>query len=72
MSIFNFVVRQIPYFAQSVTPGSLCHGKNLAQMPTLRGYAVVMEKHDIKILSDNFKTVLLARTFANSLDHGLP
>ena len=32
---------------------------------------MVIGKHDIKILSDNFKTVLLAGTVANSLDHGL-
>ena len=31
-----FFARQFPYFAQSVTPGSLCHGNNIAQMPTIR------------------------------------
>ena len=36
VSIFKFFARQFPYFAQSVTPGSLCHGNNIAQMPTIR------------------------------------
>ena len=36
VSIFKFVARQFPYFAQSVTPGSLCHSNNIAQMPMLQ------------------------------------
>ena len=32
---------------------------------------MVIGKHNIKILSDNLKTVLLAGTVANSLDHGI-
>ena len=42
VSIFKFFALQFPYFAQSVTPGSLCHGKNLPQMPTLRGYVLML------------------------------
>ena len=40
VSIFRFFASQFPYFAQSVTPGSLCHGNNIAQMPTIRTPAV--------------------------------
>ena len=36
VSIFKFFARQFPYFAPSVTPWSLCHGNNIAQMPTIR------------------------------------
>ena len=32
----GYLPGKFTYFAQSVTPGSLCHGNNIAQMPTIR------------------------------------
>ena len=43
----------LPTAAQYVTPGSLCHDYNIAQMPALRGYGLVAPVN----LDDTFKEI---------------